>query len=54
MKKKQERQALRNMNLERMRLILMFAYQNRMVKPTGDAENMEFKNSMLTRIAHRH
>ena len=38
MKKKQEREAHRNMNLERMHLILRFAYQNRMIKPTGELD----------------
>jgi hypothetical protein len=54
MKKQHEREQYRNMNLERMRLILMFAYQNRMVKPTTDLDTKKFDNPMLTKIAHRH
>ena len=38
MKKSQVRQAYRNMNLERMRLILMFAYQNKLTRPTSEID----------------
>jgi hypothetical protein len=43
------------MNLERMRLILMFAYHNKLARgPDTEIDYKKFDNPMLTRIAQRH
>jgi len=55
MRKKQEREAYRSMNLERMRLILMFAYQNKLARGSDtELDYKKFHNPMLTKIAQRH
>ena len=54
-KKKQQRDAYRNMNLERMRLILMFAYQNKLTRGSeNELDYKKFDNPMINRIAQRH
>jgi len=54
LKRKQERQAYRNMNLERMRLILNFAYTNKFEKPREEGEESKrYENKMITKIVQR-